>query len=117
MREKLAEILKNRLQLSSLLYCPLASDPYYSLAPFGDAIPVVASTHLSVDFTSGQIEQNIDGRPEGVRRSQSVNISQATVERFAREKLREALQAKLGYNKIGLLGSEETVGQNISARA
>lgn len=92
-------------------------DPYYSRVPFADAIPVIASTQLSVDVASSQFEQNLDGQPDRVRRFQSVNISQATVERFAREKLREALQAKLGCNKIGLLGSEETVGQNISVRA
>lgn len=85
--------------------------------PFSDAISVNASTHLSLDVTPQQPDQKEDRRRGGVRRSQSVNISQATVERFAREKLREALMAKLGYNRVGVLGSEETLGQNISAKA
>ncbi len=84
--------------------------------PFADAISVNASTHLSVDAANRQFEQNLDGRSDRIKGSQSVNISQATVERFAREKLKEALAAKLGYNNFGLLGSEETVGQNISAK-
>ena len=92
-------------------------DTYYSRVTFADAIPVIASTQLSVDLASSQFEQNLDGQPYRVRRLQWVNISQATVEGFAREKLWEALRAKLGCNKIGLLESEETVGQIVSIRA
>ena len=84
--------------------------------PFSDAISVNAPTHLSLDVIPQQPDQKDDWRRGDAKRTQSVNISQATVERFAREKLREALMAKLGYNRIGVLGSEETVGQNISAK-
>ena len=93
------------------------ADTYYFRVAFADAIPVIASTQFSVDLASSQFEQNLDGQPDRVRRFQWVNISQATVEGFAREKLWEALQAKLGCNKIGLLESEETVGQIVSIRA
>ncbi len=84
--------------------------------PFSDAISVNAPTHLSLDVPSQLPDHKNERRQGGARRSQSVNISQTTVERFAREKLREALMAKLGYNRIGALGTEETVGQNISAK-
>lgn len=83
---------------------------------FSDAISVNAPTHLSLDAPSQLADHKNERRQGGGRRPQSVNISQATVERFARERLREALMAKLGYNRIGVLGSEETVGQNISAK-
>ncbi|QXD32329.1 hypothetical protein [Candidatus Pelagisphaera phototrophica] len=46
---------------------------------------------MSVDVASSQFEQNLDGQPDRVRRFQWVDISQATVEGFTREKLREAL--------------------------
>lgn len=90
---------------------------YYALVPFSDAISVdVPTTSISIGSTP-LLDQEHDQRRGGPKRTQSVNISRATVERFAREKLREALVAKLGYNNFGAFTSEETVGQNISTRA
>ncbi len=61
--------------------------------------------------------QTGDRSREPVLRLQTVNISPAVLERFAREKLREALVAKLGYSRLGVLASEETVGQYLSVKA
>jgi len=84
--------------------------------PFSDAISVdVPTPSISVGSTP-LLDQEPEQRRGAPKRTQSVNISRATVERFAREKLREALVAKLGYNSFGALASEDTVGQNISTR-
>ncbi len=82
---------------------------------FSDAIPVNAADRSRERF--GVLGERADRSDRtGPKAVQSVNISEAAVNRFAREKLRGALTVKLGYNRLGALGSEDTVGQHISER-
>lgn len=87
--------------------------PYYRRVPFSDAIPVNSSFDRVPNFNASKKRES--GRHWD--RTQSVNISQATVDRLARERLKEAILSKLSYSQRGVLGSEETIGQNISAKA
>ncbi len=89
--------------------------PYYSAVPFSDAIPVNVASDARIALEGLSVRER--SVPRTVEPVQSVNISQASVNRFAREKLREALSVKMGYNRQGALGTEDTVGQLISEKA
>ena len=47
----------------------------------------------------------------------SVNISSDTVYKIARQKLSDAVEAKLSYNRLGVYESKRAAGQIFSAKA
>lgn len=87
--------------------------------PFTDAIPVnrMASTFTRFDASSRR-ESRSRSNVFSAKAKQSVNISKQTMEKVAREKIGNALQMKLAYNRFGAMQSPSLnrVGTQLSVK-
>ena len=86
--------------------------------PFTDAIPVnrMSSTFTRFDASSRR-EFRSRSNVFSTKAKQSINISKETMAKVAREKLGNALQMKLAYNRFGAMQSSvDRVGSQLSVK-
>ena len=84
---------------------------------FANAIPVNRVTSSSATYRPayGANERPRSWSNKGS--AQSVNISEETLQRIAREKLAKAIKYKIGYTREGTFRMREPVGLKFSAKA
>lgn len=87
--------------------------------PFSDAIQLNRMTSTFTRFdASPRREFPLHSKVFSSKPKQSVNISKETMAKVAREKLGNALQVKLAYNRFGAMQSSvDRVGMQLSAKA
>lgn len=83
---------------------------------FTDAISVNRITHSNNSFDAASRKKRAF-REWSQRVKMSVNISSDTVYKIARQKLSDAVEAKLSYNRLGVYESKRSAGQIFSVKA